>query len=223
MKKFICFLTVLLLFTGCGMMDNTPTKKVEALLNKYQTNDVEVLDDLDNVLFSDSMLTDDERNDYRDFMKKHYQDMVYKIKEETIDGDSATVIAEITVRDYSEAMNDANEYRLNHADEFDEDNTFASYRLGKLSDVKDTETYTITFHLTKSNNEWKVDPLSSDDEKKLNGLFGVNDVNNYETRNETSKDNESDEDNNSSNNDASDTINDNNNDDNTLNNSNNNE
>lgn len=230
MKKFICFLTVLLLFTGCGMMDNTPTKKVEALLNKYQTNDVDVLDDLDNVLFSDSMLTDDERNNYREFMKKHYQDMVYKIKEETIDGDSATVIAEITVRDYSEAMNDANEYRLNHANEFDEDNTFASYRLDKLSDVKDTETYTITFHLTKSNNEWKVDPLSSDDEKKLNGLFGVNDVNTYETRNETSKDNKSDVDDNTSNNNdtsnnnASDTTNDtNNNDDNTLNNSNNNE
>ena len=39
MKKLFCFLFILLVLSGCGNMNNTPTKKVEAFLNKYQTND----------------------------------------------------------------------------------------------------------------------------------------------------------------------------------------
>lgn len=162
--------------TGCGMMDNTPTKKVEALLHKYQMNDSEVITDLDNVLLMDSTLTDDERKDYRDFMKKHYQDLTYKIKEEKIDGDSATVDVEITVRDYSEAMNDANNYRMNNSGMFDDSNSFASYRLDRLKEVSKQTSYTLTFHLTKVNDTWQVEPLSSDDESKINGLYGVNDI-----------------------------------------------
>lgn len=177
MKKAVCLILSLVILTGCGMMNNTPTKKVEALLNKYQTNDKEVMSDLDDVLLFDSDLTDDERSDYREFMKKHYQDMTYKVKEETIDGNSATVEVEITVRNYADAVNNANNYRLQNASEFNDQNTFASYRLNEIRNVTDTETYTITFYLTKVDDEWSVNPISSDDESKLNGLYGVNDVN----------------------------------------------
>lgn len=177
MKKILFTLISLFILTGCGSMNNTPTKKVEALLGKYQANDSKVVSDLENVLLTDSSLTDDERNSYKDFMKKHYQDMTYKIKEENIDGDSATVEVEITVRNYSNVVNEANDYRLNNASEFDDTNTFASYRLTRLKDVTDTETYTIVFNLTKVDDEWQVNPLSTDDESKLNGLYGVVDVN----------------------------------------------
>lgn len=176
MKKILYVVMAFFALTGCGMMDNTPTKKVEALLHKYQMNDSEVITDLDNVLLMDSTLTDDERKDYRDFMKKHYQDLTYKIKEEKIDGDSATVDVEITVRDYSEAMNDANNYRMSNSGMFDESNSFASYRLDRLKEVSKQTSYTLTFHLTKVNDTWQVEPLSSDDESKINGLFGVNDI-----------------------------------------------
>ena len=177
MKKFIFLIISLVILTGCGNMNNTPTKKVEAFLNKYQTNDSDVMADLDDVLLFDADLTDDERNDYREFMKKHYQDMTYKIKDETIDGDSATVTAEITVRNYTDAVNNANNYRLENASEFNDENTFASYRLGEIKKVTDTETYTLTFYLTKLDEQWTINPISSDDESKLNGLYGVTDVN----------------------------------------------
>lgn len=177
MKKLFCIVLSVFILTGCGKMNNTPTRKVEALLSKYQSNDSEVMNDLDNVLLMDSNFTDEERNDYKEFMKKHYQDMTYKVKDESIDGDSATVEVEVTVRNYSNVVNEANDYRLNNSSEFDDDNTFAKYRLGKLKAVSDTETYTIVFTLTKSNDEWQVNPLSTDDENKLNGLYGVSEIN----------------------------------------------
>ena len=154
MKKVLYLLVAIVLLTGCSCtanMGNTPTKKVEEYLNKYQTNGDDVVSDLDDVLTNDTTLTADERTNYSDFMKKHYQDLQYEIKDETIDGDTATVDAEITVRNYADAINNANEYRLNNADVFDEANTFAAYRLERLKEVTDTETYTITFHLTKEN------------------------------------------------------------------------
>ena len=135
MKKFLYVFLTIILFSGCEMMNNTPTRKVEELLGKYQANDADVLEDLDNVLLSDSNLSDDERDDYRDFMSKHYQDMTYKVKNEKIDGDSATVDVEITVRDYSSVLNNASDYRSKNASEFDDLNSFASYRLEKLKDV----------------------------------------------------------------------------------------
>lgn len=194
MKKVLYLLVAIALMTGCSCtanMGNTPTKKVEEYLNKYQTNDDDVVSDLDDVLTNDTTLTDDERSQYSDFMKAHYRDMQYEIKNETIDGDTATVDAEITVRNYANAVNEANQYRLDHPDEFNDTNTFASYRLNKLKEVKDTETYTITFHLTKKDEEWTVDNLSDDELRKISGLYGVEDVNSIDTNNtnDTSEEN----------------------------------
>ena len=198
MKKVLYCLMAIVLLTGCSCsanMGNTPTKKVEEYLNKYQTNDDDVVSDLDNVLTNDTTLTSDERTDYSNFMKKHYQDMQYEIKDEMIDGDTATVDAEITVRNYANAINEANQYRIDNSDEFNDENTFAKYRLDRLKEVTDTETYTITFHLTKENEEWKIENLSDDDLRKLSGMYGVTDVNTT-VPNDTSDNTTNDTDNN---------------------------
>lgn len=226
MKKVLYCLMAIVLLTGCSCsanMGNTPTKKVEEYLNKYQTNDDDVVSDLDNVLTNDTTLTSDERTDYSDFMKKHYQDMQYEIKDEMIDGDTATVDAEITVRNYANAINEANQYRIDNSDEFNDENTFAKYRLDRLKEVTDTETYTITFHLTKENEEWKIENLSDDDLRKLSGMYGVTDVNTT-VPNGTSDNTTNDTDNNNNNgiigdivDDATDDMNDNNTDNNTNN------
>ena len=180
MKKVLYVLLAIGLLTGCSCtanMGNTPTKKVEDYLNKYQTNDNDVISDLEDVLTNDTSLTADERADYSDFMKKHYQDMQYEIKDETIDGDVATVLAEVTVRSYTDVLNNANQYRIDNPDEFTDTNTFATYRLDKLKEVTDTETYTITFHLTKEDEKWKIQNLTDEDLRKISGMYGVTDIN----------------------------------------------
>ena len=159
MRKFILYVAaVILIFTMCGCnmnMDNAPTKKVENLLTKYQTLDNDVLKDLDDTLKKDTTLNNEMRAEYRDFMKKHYEDLTYEIKDETIDGDVATVETEITVRDYSGIVTNAAAYRLDNKEEFTDENgdyddtLFTKYRLDKLKEAKETVTYTINFTLSK--------------------------------------------------------------------------
>ena len=49
-SKVLLMVMALFLIVGCGNMMNTPTKKVEEFLSKYQTQDKDVLDQLDDVI-----------------------------------------------------------------------------------------------------------------------------------------------------------------------------
>ncbi len=179
MKKFLLItLSSLFILTGCGTdMGNTPTKKVEAFLNNYQTLNDDVLEDLDTTLTNDTTLNEEERQKYHDFMEKHYQDLKYEIKDEKIDGDTATVEAEVTVKSYAHAIDEAENYKSENEDKFQSEDgnydasLFNSYRLEELEKVTDTETYTITFNLTKEQDEWKLEDLSDEDLNKINGLY----------------------------------------------------
>jgi len=227
MKKIFLALVLAFTLTGCemGNMDNTPTKKVEAFFDKYQTLDSNVLNDLDLTIADDTTIDETTRSDYREFMKSHYQDLEYEIKDETIDGDNATVVAEVTVRDYSKVLNDADVYKDTNATEFnDESGTyspalFSKYRLGKMEDVNETVTYTLNLTLTKQDGEWVMDELSETDEQKMNGLYddGTYDTDNNQTidtnngmtddaNNTTTNDNNAD---NNIGNDGTDTVTDN--------------
>lgn len=179
MKKLILFATVIIvLATGCGNMMNTPTKKVEEFLSKYQTMDKDVLEQLDDVIKDAGSLVEDQKNDYRELMKKQYQNLSYKIKDETEDGDNATVVVEIEVYDYGKAINESEQYLVTNRDEFldeagkDVDNKkFLDYKIKKMKEVKDKVKYTINFTLTKVDDKWKLDNISDIDRQKLHGLY----------------------------------------------------
>ena len=179
LKKVLVALVLVMTLTGCNMgnMDNTPTKKVEAFFDKYQTLDSNVLNDLDMTIADDATIDEKSRSEYRDFMKKHYQDLQYKIKNEKIDGDKATVTTEVTVRDYSKIVSDSDTYKETNAKEFNDESgnysadLFSKYRIGKLKEVTEKKTYTIEINLTKKDNEWIMDELSQTDEQKINGLY----------------------------------------------------
>lgn len=181
MKKFVLFMLGILFLTGCScnaeLTNDTPTKKVEAFFSNYQTLSSEVLSDLDNVIKNDETMDDDQKSEYKDFMKKHYQDLEYEIKDEVIDGDKATVTTEIKVRNYSKVLKDSDAYLNEHKDEFNDEEgvynpfLFTKYRIEELKKITDKETYTLDLNLTKVNDDWKLDDLTDEQEQKINGTY----------------------------------------------------
>lgn len=180
MKKiiipFLMLLTILL--SGCGeTLNNTPTKQAEMFFMNYQTLNKDVIEDLDNVLATDNSMTEDQKGKYKNIMKNHYKNLVYDIKDERIDGDTATVTVEIEVYDYSKIIANANSYLEEHMDEFLDENKkysqekFIDYRLSQLESVKDKVKYTLDLTLTKIDNKWQLDKISSLDEDKILGVY----------------------------------------------------
>ena len=168
----ICF--ILLLTTACSM-GNTPTSAVERVLSKYNTNDEEILVELDDYV-NESNLTEEQSKKYKDVYLKQFKDMKYEIKEEVIDGDVATVSAQITVYDYYNAEQEANEYLTENPDKFKTDDVydeslFTDYKLEQLDKVNKTVDYTIDFTLTKVDNEWVVNDLTTEQLEKIHGVY----------------------------------------------------
>ena len=48
---------------------------------------------------------------------------------------------------------------------------FIDYKIKELKNVTDKTKYEITFHLTRVDNEWKVDDISDIDRQKIHGLY----------------------------------------------------
>lgn len=188
---------LLLLIAGCSNNMSTPTDKVEAFLGKYQSMDEDVLVQLDQVVDKDDTMNDDQKDKYRALMEKQYQNLSYKIENEDIEGDSATVDVEIEVLDYATTISKAQEYYNEHKKEIEEeyqdkkDNNdndledaadevgeaveesaaYINYKLKELEAASDTVTYTMTFYLTKEDGEWVLQDISDLDRKKLHGLY----------------------------------------------------
>lgn len=177
MKKILTILSIIIL-TGCNTLDisNTPTKKVEEFLNKYQILDEEVLNDLDNVIETKTKLDEENKKEYRELIKKQYKDMQYTIKEERIDGDEATVTTQIIVKDFTKIINNAEIYKQKNIQEFYEndnynDNLYKKYLIEKLKDAKERVTYTLEFKLHKENTKWKLNPITEEIEDKILGIY----------------------------------------------------
>ena len=169
---------VLTNITGCeSNLMNTPTKRVETMLNNYITLNSEVIKDLDETILSDTTMTTSQKEEYRNVIKKLYQNMSYEIKDETIDGDDATVQVEIEVYNYKKIIDDANTYLQNNQSEFlKEDKTvdiekFNNYKLSELKKSKDKVTYTMDLTLHKIEEKWVLDDLTDTEISKLHGMY----------------------------------------------------
>ena len=185
MKRILLGLSFIVLFiVGCTNTMNTPTKRVEELLGKYQKLDSAVLAQLDNVIAEDTTMTDEQKKEYRSLMEKQYQNLSYKIKGEEITGDDASVDVEIEVLDYATSINESRKYYSEHRDEFkdedidktetviDDNTKYIDYKIKELKNVTDKKKYDITFNLVKDkNNNWKLEDISDIDRKKIHGLY----------------------------------------------------
>ena len=174
MKKLVLLLSLFLI--GCEL-SNTPTKKTEEFLKKYQVLDSAVVTDLDEVVNEDTTLNESQKIMYKDIMKKHYQNLSYQIKDEIVDGNEAVVVVEISVTDFKKVLEETNNYLNNNKEEFDDENgnysivKFNDYKLNKLKEAKDKIVYTIEIKLTKESDNWKVNNLSQTDYDKINGVY----------------------------------------------------
>ena len=182
MKKIFIIILTLIIISGCSLnindIDNTPIKKVESYLNNYQKLTDDVLNDLNLVVEKEQLFNSNQKSIYKDIMKKNFQNMVYSIKDETVNGDNAMVEVEITVYDYYKVIKFSDNYLNNNMNEFtNKDNTinlekFTDYKLDKMKNNTDKVKYTIYFNLTKDeNNKWIVDELSELDEEKILGIY----------------------------------------------------
>lgn len=180
MKKILSILSVLLIMTGCSLgedMSNTPTMRVEEYLGNYQTLHSNVVEKIEELVDLELTFTDEQRETYTGTLKKHYQDLTYEIKEETVNGDKATVEVEIEVNDYSKALKEANTYRETNESEFIlEDGTFDEakfndYKLDLITKNEDRVKHTIYFSLTKIDDEWTLDDLTETEEDKILGIY----------------------------------------------------
>lgn len=179
MKKILSLMSIVLILTACslGNIDNTPTKQVEEYLNNYQTLDKEVLVNLDTIVNSKLEFNDEQRSTYRDILKKHFQDLVYKIKEETVNGDKATIEVEIEVNDYTKVLKQAESYRntneskfMNNNNIFDE-TKFNDYKLDLLKKNKERVKYTLYLTATKEKDKWVLDDLTQTEQDKILGIY----------------------------------------------------
>lgn len=177
MKKILFVLFGIIFLVGCSNLMNTPTKKVEYLLSKYQKNDEEVLKQLDNSLLSDTVLNSEQKDRYKKIIQRQYQDLTYKVKNEAIDGKTAVVEVEIEVYNYAKAIANTEEKLLNNAglykDATGEINTilYNNDKLKALEDINDRTKYTINFTLSKIDEEWLVDDLTEIERMKIHGLY----------------------------------------------------
>lgn len=196
-KIVVSAFILLLVIVGCSNNMSTLTNKVEEFLGKYQSMDEDVLKQLDQVIKDDDTMNDDQKDKYKALMEKQYQNLSYKIENEDIQDDSATVDVEIEVLDYATTASKAQEYYNEHKEEIEEkyndkkednDNSlenagddvlqaveesvaYINYKLEELETANDTVTYDMTFYLTKKDGEWILQDISDLDRKKLHGLY----------------------------------------------------
>lgn len=177
MKKIIVIVLILITLTGCNKLMNTPTKKVEAMLNNYVTLNKDVLDDLDNTLLSETIMTSEQKEHYKKILKRQYQNMSYEIKNETIDGKTAVVEVEIKVYDYYKVNQKSENYFNNNQSEFKmEDGTiditkYNEYKLNALDKANDRVTYTLNLTLSQDNGNFVLDDLTDTEISKIHGLY----------------------------------------------------
>ena len=164
MKKKILLLLILTItiITGCEL-NNNPTSKIEELLGNYQRLDNEITINYTD-LSNDTNLTKEQQERYNKLIKNQYQNLVYNIKEEQIDGDNSIITVEIKVKNYKDTINKF--IKENYTTE-----EYHNQVLDALENTKEKVTYTIEFDVTKENKKWKVSNLTTEQQQKLLGIY----------------------------------------------------
>ena len=182
MKKIVKILAAacaaVLVLAGCGG-NGTPEEVTAGALQAIQAADADAFYRYvseDSTLFADSETWGE--GEWQ-LMKLMYQNLTYEIKNASIEGDTATVTADITNTDFSQILMSAmNEIvsatmsgELTEADEA----KIADFMITSMQEAADsgdvqTATETVDITLEKDGDDWKVQT----DDTRLNALGGGN-------------------------------------------------
>jgi len=164
-KKIFLFAVLAFLLVGCSMANN-PTSITENLFTKYLTVDKDINTGINTVL-DEQNLTVAHRERYRKLLENQYKNLSYEIKDELVDGDTATVLVEIEVIDYKRAISDLTfDSTIYTKESFDEE------KLNRLEQAKDKVKYTLELTLTKDNEgSWNLNALTNEQIKKIQGMY----------------------------------------------------
>ena len=164
-KKILLLAVIMLLLVGCGMA-NTPSSIVDDLFGKYQRMDADINSGIETVL-NEQNLTSEHKARYRKLLEKQYKNLSYEIKNETIDGNNATVVIEIEVVDYKQAISDLTfDSTIYTKESFDEE------KLNRLEGTNNKVTYTLDLSLTKNDDgKWRLNALTNEQIKKIQGMY----------------------------------------------------
>ena len=180
MKRILAFLIVcILLLSGCGT--NTPKSKVEAYLNRYSSLSDDVKTDLETRVAAESLSFENQKV-YKDVLTRSYENLKYEVKDESIDGDKATVKVKLTVYDLYKVDKDAVNYMNSYPNEFyDESNQFSEelfnkYRINKMLSTTEMVNYEVDFYLNKVNGEWIVESPDRITLEKIHGMYNYDSI-----------------------------------------------
>ncbi|MFR5856345.1 MAG: hypothetical protein ACLUFU_00870 [Bacilli bacterium] len=181
MKKVLLIILVGIFLVGCSCTNNTAKKAVEEFLDQYRNLSASVIEDMDDVVDKEENLSDEQKDQYRDILRKQYTDLTYEIVNEEYNEDTAVVETKITVYNLGKVQNEANDYLTEHSEEFyDEENNydiskFLDYKLDLMQKNTETITYTIYFNVERNDDDiWQVTELSQDDLEKIHGIYNEN-------------------------------------------------
>ena len=176
--KVLSILLIAIIFTGCScsLNDYKPEDAVETFFEKYRNKDDNIITQLKDTI-ENEVMTDENKKEYQDLMEKQYDQLAYVIKDTNQKDDTAVVTVDLTVLDYKSAILKAEDELKNNPEKFNDDegkfsaDKFMARKIELMKDVTDTKTETLELNLTKTAGMWNVDELSSDDIKKLHGIY----------------------------------------------------
>ena len=174
-KKILIFLFLSLIVVGCGKTTTSPRVEVQKLFNNYNSLSSDLLIQLDSVMSTED-LTDEQKLNYKDILKRQYEDLKYKINSEVISGENAIVNVDVEVYNLVKAMDDSDKYLEEHKEEFYVDDKFDSkkfwdYKLNKMKDINERVNYTMDISLTLIDGKWHLDELLEVNRQKIHGLY----------------------------------------------------
>lgn len=173
MKKILIVLMITIL-SACSL-SNTPVSKVELFLNNYINLTEDVKEDLETKVSLEN-LNDSNKDIYREVLTRQYNNLKYTIKDESIDGNKATVKVNISVYDLYRVSKDTENYMKENIEEFQNNNIFSqelynTYKLNEMLKYNEKVDYEITFNLTKEDGTWILNEPDRVVLEKIHGLY----------------------------------------------------